>query len=156
MNPTDGYQERSHVPGLDLRGHKGGHLSASAQIAFKNILFATDFSSTTGLALPYAVEIARRSGATIHAVHVVQPDIYPLVPPSEWHKMAQEEKEFREQKRNQLEEELQGLPHDFLFPAGNVWQNIANIIEDKNIDLLILGTHGRTDRNGKGTAGFCG
>jgi nucleotide-binding universal stress UspA family protein len=119
-------------------------LPTPAQIAVKNILFATDFSSTTGLALPYAMGIARRSGATIHAVHVVQPDIYPLVPPSEWQKMAQEEKVFREEKRNQLEEELQGLPHEFLFPAGNVWQNIANIIEDKNIDLLILGTHGRT------------
>ena len=143
MNPT-GHQERWHVPGPEPRNHKGGHLPSYAQIAFRNILFATDFSSTTGLALPFAVEIARRSGATIHAVHVVQPDIYPLVPPSEWHKMAQEEKEFREEKRNQLEEELQGLPHEFLFAAGNVWQNIANIIEEKNIDLLILGTHGRT------------
>ena len=144
MNPTDGYQERSHVPGLELWKYKGAHLPTPAQIAVKNILFATDFSSTTGLALPYAVEIARRSGATIHAVHVVQPDIYPLVPPSEWQKMAQEEKVFREEKRNQLEGEFHGLPHEFLFPAGNVWQNIANIIEDKNIDLLILGTHGRT------------
>jgi len=144
MNPTDGYQERSHVPGLEPGKYKGVHLPTPVQIAFKNILFAMDFSSTTGLALPFAVEIARRSGATIHAVHVVQPDIYPLVPPSEWQKMAQEEKEFREEKRNQLEEEFQGLPHEFLFPAGNVWENIANIVEDKNIDLLILGTHGRT------------
>ena len=144
MDRADRYQERSHVQGLESWKYKGAHLPTPAQIAFKNILFATDFSSTTGLALPYAVEIARRSGATIHAVHVVHPDIYPLVPPSEWPKMAQEEKEFREEKRNQLEEELQGLPHEFLFPAGNVWQNIANIIEDKNIDLLILGTHGRT------------
>ena len=144
MNATAGYQERSHVSSLEPWKYKGTYLPTPAQIAFKNILFATDFSSTTGLALPYAVEIARRSGATIHAVHVVPPDIYPLVPPSEWPKMAQEEKEFREEKRNQLEEELKGLPHEFLFPAGNVWQNIANIIEDKNIDLLILGTHGRT------------
>jgi nucleotide-binding universal stress UspA family protein len=117
---------------------------ASAKIAFKNILFATDFSSTAELTLPYAVEIARRSGATIHAVHVVQPDIYPLVPPSEWPKIAQEEAEFRKEMRNQLEKELQGLPHEFLNPEGDVWQNLANIIEDKNIDLLILGTHGRT------------
>jgi nucleotide-binding universal stress UspA family protein len=144
MNPTSEYQQQPQSPVRAARRYKGGHLSTSAQIAFQNILFATDFSSTTELALPYAVEIARRSGATIHAVHVVQPDIYPLVPPSEWHKMAQEEEEFRKEKTNQLEKELQGLPHEFLFPVGNVWQNLEDIIEDKNIDLLILGTHGRT------------
>jgi nucleotide-binding universal stress UspA family protein len=119
-------------------------LPASGQIAIKNILFATDFSSTAGLALPYAVEIARRSDATIHAVHVVQPDIYPLVAPSEWHKMAEEEKQFRKEKTNQVEEKLHGLPHEFHFPAGNVWQKLAKIIKDKKIGLLVLGTNGRT------------
>jgi nucleotide-binding universal stress UspA family protein len=114
------------------------------RIAFKNILFVTDFSSTTELTLPYVVEIARQSGATIHAVHVIHPDVYPLLPRSEWGKMAHDEEEFRKGKRHQLEKELQGFPHEFLFPVGDVWQNLANIIEDKNIDLLILGTHGRT------------
>jgi nucleotide-binding universal stress UspA family protein len=121
-----------------------GDLATPTQMAFKNILFATDFSSTTALALPYAVEFARRSGAVIHAVHVVQPDVYPLVPPSKWHNMAEEERAFREERKNQLEQELQGLPHELLFPAGDVWRNLANIIEDKNIDLLVLGTSGRT------------
>jgi nucleotide-binding universal stress UspA family protein len=114
------------------------------QIAINNILFATDFSSTSELALPYAMEIARRSGATIHAVNVVQPDIYPLVPPSEWPKIAQEEKEFREEQRRRLENELHGLPYEFLSRAGEVWQNLATIIEEKKIDLLIVGTCGRT------------
>jgi nucleotide-binding universal stress UspA family protein len=144
MRPTSEYHEQFQSPGLASWRYEVGHLQAAAQIAFKNILFATDFSSTTGLALPYAVEIARRAGATIHAVHVVQPDIYPLVPPSEWPKIAEEEKEFRKEKRNQLERELQGLPHEFLFPAGNIWKNLANIVEDKNIDLVVVGTHGRT------------
>ena len=125
-------------------GCKVENLRVSAQIAFKNILFATDFSSTTELALPYALQIARQSGGTIHAVHVIQPDIYPLVPPSEWAKMAQEEKEFRERKKTELEESLRGIPHEFLFPAGDVWENIEGILEQRDIDLLILGTHGRT------------
>jgi nucleotide-binding universal stress UspA family protein len=144
MKATSEYHEQFESPGLAPWRDNVGHSPASSQIAFKNILFATDFSSTTELALPYTVEIARQSGTTIHVVHVIQPDIYPLVPPSEWPKMAQEEAEFRKEKRKQLEEELQGLPHEFLFPAGNVWQNLAHIIEDKNIDLLVLGTHGRT------------
>jgi nucleotide-binding universal stress UspA family protein len=121
-----------------------GNLTVSAPIGFKNILFATDFSSTTELALPYALQIARRSGGTLHAVHVIQPDIYPLVPPSEWSKMAQEEKEFRERKKNELEQAFQGIPHEFLLPSGDVWDKLENIIEDQDIDLVVLGTHGRT------------
>jgi len=144
MKSTSEYHEQFQSPGLASWGHLEGYPSASRQFAFKNILFATDFSSTTELGLPYAVEIARRSGGTIHAVHVVQPDVYPLLPPSEWPKIAEEERVFREEKRNQLEQELEGVPHDFLFPAGDVWKNLAHIVQEKNIDLLILGTHGRT------------
>ena len=144
MNRSSEYEWQWQSPGLARWRHEVKNAGTSTQVAFKNILFATDFSSTTKLALPYAVEIARRSAATVHVVHVVQPDIYPLVPPSRWPKMAQEEEEFRQESKRQLEEELQGLPHEFLFPAGNVWQNLARVIEDRNIDLVVLGTHGRT------------
>ena len=119
-------------------------LRTSGHIDFKNILFATDFSSTTKPALPYASEIARRSGAKIYVAHVISPDIYPLVPPEEWPRMANEEEEFRRKMQHELEEELQGIPHDFLFPAGDVWENLSQIINQKHIDLLVLGTHGRT------------
>jgi nucleotide-binding universal stress UspA family protein len=134
LRPPDPARWRYHVK----------YSGQPTQVAFKNILFATDFSPTTKLALSRAVAIARRFGAKVYVVHVVQPDVYPLVPPSEWAKIAQEEEDFRRESTGQIEKELQGLPHEFLFPAGNVWQNLANIIEDKSIDLLILGTHGRT------------
>ena len=144
MNRSREYEWQWQSPGLARWRHEVKNAETSTQVAFKNILFATDFSSTAKLALPYAVEMARRSAATVHVVHVVQPDIYPLVPPSRWPEIAQEEEEFRQESRSQLEEELQGLPHEFLFPAGNVWQNLARVIEDRNIDLVVLGTHGRT------------
>jgi len=116
----------------------------SPELEFKNILFATDFSPVMNLALPYATEIARRSGAMIHAVHVVSPDIYPLVPPAEWRNMATQEEEFRNRKQAELEEEFHGLPHEFLFPKGDVWQCVAHVIEHRGVDLIVLGTNGRT------------
>jgi nucleotide-binding universal stress UspA family protein len=119
-------------------------LRTSGQIRFENILFATDFSSTTQLALPYTFEIARKSNAKIHVAHVISPDIYPLVPPEEWARMGQGEEQFRNIKRRELEEKLLKIPHDFLFPAGDVWENLSRIIKEKQIDLLVLGTHGRT------------
>jgi len=144
MKHISEYREQFGSPGLISWGCKMENLRVSTQITFKNILFATDFSSTAELALPYALQIAHQSDGTIYAVHVVQPDVYPLLPPSEWARMAQEEKEFRELRKNELEQVLQGTSHEFLFPAGDVWESIENILELKDIDLLILGTRGRT------------
>src|ERR1700693_3275346 len=72
------------------------------RVDFKNILFATDFSAAAEFALTYAMSIARRAGATVHVVHVIEPDVYPLVPPSEWRKMAQEERLFRDERKLQI------------------------------------------------------
>lgn len=115
----------------------------SLQITFRHILYATDFSPSAEHALPYAVEIARRSLATIHAVHVTSPDVYPEVPPAEWPEMASRAREFRAQKKVRLELELQELPHEVLFLTGDVLEEIEAIIREKNVDLLVLGTHGR-------------
>jgi nucleotide-binding universal stress UspA family protein len=144
MNHTSGNERRGLVPDLKQRGHAVNMPQTNGQIRFQNILFATDFSSTTQLALPYAIEMARSTNATIHVVHVVSPDIYPLVPPEEWARMGQAEEEFRNLKRQELEKVLMGIPHEFYFPAGEVWENLSRIIDEKNIDLLVLGTHGRT------------
>jgi nucleotide-binding universal stress UspA family protein len=144
MNTTSTHPIRFQSPSLAPRRDRVAHLPTSTHLAFKNILFATDFSSAAEWALPYVIEIAGQSGGTIHVAHVIQPDIYPLLPPSEWPRIAQGEKRFREEKRSELEQELQGLPYEFILAAGDVWKNLANVIKEKNIDLLILGTHGRT------------
>lgn len=119
-------------------------LRASLQVTFRHILFATDFSAAADRALPFAVEIARRSLATIHAIHVVSPDVYSQFPPAEWAEFAREKEIFRTRKKNQLESELQELPHELLFPHGDVWENLKEVIESRNVDLIVLGTHGRS------------
>ena len=43
------------------------------RIALKNILFLTDFSQASDVAMPFAVAIARQFGATVHALHVLMP-----------------------------------------------------------------------------------
>jgi nucleotide-binding universal stress UspA family protein len=144
MQPISGNERRCQVSDSEPWRHAVNQLRTSGQVHFENILFATDFSSTTKLALPYAVEIARKSDARIHVVHVISPDIYPLVPPEEWKKMEQEEKEYREKKRHEIEAQLIGIRHEYIFSKGDVWENLARIINEKYIDLLVLGTHGRT------------
>ncbi len=119
-------------------------LDSTTRVAFENILFATDLSPSAENALSYAVEIARRYHATVYAVHVIGPDVYALVPPIGWPKFADEEEEFRRESRHHLDEQLRDLPHEIIFQSGDTWPTLAEVIQKKRVDLLVLGTHGRT------------
>jgi nucleotide-binding universal stress UspA family protein len=118
-------------------------LDVAGQLKLRNILYTTDFSFAAERALPYALEIARRYGSTIYAVHVIQPDIYPLVPSSILPKKAQEEEVFRQESRKDLEEQLQAVPHEIILQPGEPWQTLSEIIAKKQIDLVVFSTHGR-------------
>jgi len=43
------------------------------RVVLKNVLYLTDFSESSAVALPFAVAIARNYGATVHALHVLTP-----------------------------------------------------------------------------------
>lgn len=115
--------------------------NVATRLRFKNILYASDLSFAAERALPYALEIARRYGATIYVVHVIQPDVYPLVPPSAWSKMAEAEDVFREESKRDLEEQLQSVSHEMIFRPGKTRQTLSQLIEEKRIDLLVFSTH---------------
>ncbi len=144
MSRTRTTQELRKIPGFEPWRRNLNYFHTSLQVTFRNILFATDFSITADRALPYAVEIARRSFATIHAVHVVSPDGTPLLHPAEWAGIDHDGETFEERKKNRIELELQELPHEFLIRKGDVWEKLQEVIRDKSVDLLVLGTHGRT------------
>jgi len=38
---------------------------------------------------------------------------------------------------------LRGLPHEVLVDHGNVWPMISVIVEKQEIDMIVIGTHGR-------------
>jgi nucleotide-binding universal stress UspA family protein len=118
-------------------------LDTTSQVRIKNVLFATDFSPAAESALPYAVEIARRYGSTVYAVHVIQPEVYPLASPLTWVKLAEAEEEFRRRSTQHLEDQLQNLPHEVIIETGEVWPALSSLIAKKEIDLLIVGTLGR-------------
>ncbi len=119
-------------------------VEAGKRIALGNILFATDFSSCSNAALPYALSVARRYGATLHAAYVKSTDaeIFSASPES-WPAVAEEVAQWIQASVEQLEKQFQGLPHDVLTPTGRIADVLAQMIEEREIDLLVLGTHGR-------------
>jgi nucleotide-binding universal stress UspA family protein len=144
MSRAGEFQQPKAIPESEPWRYNLSSFRKTFLVTFQHILFATDFSATADRALPYAVEIARRSMATIHAVHVISPDVNPALPPAEWPELARDLEEFRARKREHLKQELQELPHEFLFLKGDVWENLKDVIESRNVDLLVLGTHGRS------------
>jgi len=118
--------------------------AANRTVAFNNILLATDLSPTAENALCYAAWLARRCGATLFAVHAVRPDVYPFQLPETWPQTAAAEEGLRQIARQKMEALLCGLPHQLIFERGPIWPTISRMIEAKEIDLLVLGTHGRS------------
>jgi len=122
-----------------------GTAQASSQISPKNILFATDFSSCSEAALSFAFSIARRSGARIFAVHVISLSPFPNSPPTlVYQSLAAQAVREAQEAMNRLEPKWKGVPHETLIRKGDIWRELSRIIEEKQIDLVVCGTHGRT------------
>ena len=126
-------------------------LDAMTRVSVKNILFATDFSSNSDAALPYALAISRQYGAKLYAAYAMNPDAYrfapdtyALAPIASWRALAEAEEHEAQKRAQQLEERLRGVPHQLIFQEGDVWEVLSDIIQKKQIDLLVIGTHGRT------------
>jgi nucleotide-binding universal stress UspA family protein len=119
-------------------------LEPQTRIQLKNILFATDFSRPSEEALPYAVELARHFGGTVHALHVRPPQPYPIAPPSSW---AELEDVVDAQARERMENLFTPFPeidHEVQVIPGELWPAIESEIARNQIDMVVIGTRGRT------------
>ncbi|HEX6803787.1 MAG TPA: universal stress protein [Terriglobales bacterium] len=120
----------------------------STRVMLDNILFSTDFSEAAQAALPYALALAKHYGSTLHTVHVL-PELSILL-----HTDAENpvtfESAYEAERRKALERikllspQIADLPHHIYARRGNTWEVISGLVAAQNIDLLILGTHGRT------------
>jgi nucleotide-binding universal stress UspA family protein len=119
-------------------------LEAGKRIALKNILFATDFSACSNAAQPYALAIAHQYGAKLFGAHVVPSEDYLFTAPESWPAHVQQEEQLQREVAARLEEQLQGVPHEVLFGVGDVWKVLSRLVGEHDIDLIVVGTHGRT------------
>jgi nucleotide-binding universal stress UspA family protein len=119
-------------------------LETGTRIALNRILFATDFSPYSDAALPYAVTIARQYGATIYGAHVLSAGPTVFMAPEAFQAFVEQSEQLQLESKAQLEGQLRGIPHQVLCGGGDVWDVLSRFIRDYDIDLLVVGTHGRT------------
>ncbi len=119
-------------------------LNAQTRIAVKNIAFATDLSPASFAALPFAAEFARHFGAKVFGFHVKSPSVY-VIPEMPVLPLPDEETQGAGQElKERLEEQLAGVPYEAVIGHGDTWAALASLIEERKIDLVVIGTHGRT------------
>lgn len=115
----------------------------------KKILYATDFSEGSSNSLPYAVDFAKRYGARLYLIHV----IYDVVKTSGWYvphvSLDEMYKDMEKDAKVRLEksfiDEMRGFKDmEHVVLTGVPYQEISRFAEEKKIDLIVIGTHGRT------------
>jgi len=117
----------------------------TTRVQIHNILLTTDFSAISEFALGYAVHLARCYGSKIVITHVVPHEPYLAVPleplPVDLDLFWESEK--KNMARFASAKLLEKMPHEAILRRGELWGVLSEVIESKQIDFAITGTHGR-------------
>lgn len=115
------------------------------KITLNNILWATDFSASSEIALPSVLGLARRYGSKVYMTHVVPTD-----PASILRRRANGD-HFEECRRHAEEivtdlrsaGRLNGLRLLVLIREGKIGETLCSTVRDYDIDLMVIGARPR-------------
>lgn len=116
----------------------------------KKILVPCDFSATAKEAFKFAVNIAEKNNSEIHVLYVVDSSSI-AAPTAELSPVAAFNGVFMQKLEEQLNEKFFDMKREyaltnstvaFKIDIGTLIQTIELYIQDKKIDLVVMGTHG--------------
>ena len=114
----------------------------------RKILFPCDLTENSFKILPYVLSISDKYNSTIYLLHVVQDlqkwgkDYIPHPSMDKYQKEAEEG--AKKAMERFCEDQLQGCPNfQKRVLSGDPVTEILKTIDSENIDLVIMGTHGR-------------
>lgn len=105
---------------------------------FKTIMVPTDGSKYAGKAEDIAISLAKKFHSKVKAVHVIDEKlIYPYE--------VLEEEGNTILNKVALKGQEQGVEVEKILIFGNPYQDMVKITHRTNADLVVIGTHGKTD-----------
>jgi len=112
------------------------------------ILVPTDFSENAAHALSYAVELAKQCSATLHLLHTPVIPTYLLMDLS-YSPGPEAVTRILNDSQDALDEQAKtvaatGIKHFTAIREGTVHEVIRDYAKEHDVDLVIVGTHGRT------------
>ncbi|WP_436926848.1 universal stress protein [Halosimplex amylolyticum] len=110
---------------------------------YERILVPTDGSEPSERATEHAVDLASQYGATVEALFVVD-ETYPAT--SHWDVVVEEEEATGERALDAVAEagENAGVAVERHLRRGVPHEEIVDAADDYGVDLIVMGTHGRT------------
>jgi nucleotide-binding universal stress UspA family protein len=91
------------------------------------------------------VSVARNYGAKIYALHVLpEPLGVPAAVREGLHAIRTEPKNEGGDGVADLVARLSRVPHEILSRKGDIWDEVARTVSAHKIDLIVMGTHGRS------------
>jgi len=118
-------------------------------VAFKRVLFATDLSEASSTAFWYSVRIAQQHQSTLWVVHVMPREARSPVPLDSLPHDMDRRRVSAERELDTLATTLAGQDIAFhtLLERGSIREVLLSQIARNDIDLLVMGTHGRSGFN---------
>jgi nucleotide-binding universal stress UspA family protein len=119
---------------------------AAPAVLLKSILLATDFSDNSRQALPFATTLARKFGSNFFVCHIITPSQLVIGAPEAAPYLYEAERKISDTGVADLlrSPELRGLKTKTIVTTGLLDDELARAIEENKIDLVVMGTHGRT------------
>ena len=128
-------------------------------VNFKKIMIATDGSTCSGIATEKGIEFARLSGGTVYAVYVMpEANSFPMdgyysssmgINPN-WESTYEVMSElFKRQGQQAVDNvkglgEMKGVNVESVLLKGNPSDELTKYAEEENMDIVIMGTLGKT------------
>jgi nucleotide-binding universal stress UspA family protein len=115
------------------------------KVEVKNIICTTDFSDVSNHAVPFGIALAKKMGAKLHLCHVIDLSSVAMYGEGFSEPLEQERRIM-----NYADEHLRRLIGDqpvdweLVTAVGHTADEIAHIAEEKNADLVVSATHGRS------------
>jgi nucleotide-binding universal stress UspA family protein len=115
-----------------------------SDIQIKKILLPIDGSDTSLKAAKYAVKIAKQEKSQIVCIHAISAPAYPITLPS-YYEQARKAAELWFGKVTEIAaKEGIDVKTDILLDVSSVVDTIVNYAVNANVDLIVIGTRGRT------------
>ena len=118
---------------------------------YKKVLFCTDFSENADYAFEFAFDIAKRDGGLLYILHVLLDNPHQAYAESyitgedlEKLQRAIEGDLDNKYKEHYVEKIKNGTKFEIVTRSGREDEEIINFAKKEKVDLIVMGTHGRT------------
>lgn len=116
---------------------------------YSKILLAVDFAADNDHIIEQAEKVVRQDGAELHLIHAHEPVVTAfqagglVAYSTQVVSLDEEIRKIEETRMKELAESL-GVPEARChLPFGKAAEEIKRVAEELNIDLIVIGTHGR-------------